>query len=97
MNNCVFHYEKHCGDKNSCFLQLLSRLTKDIVETYRICNPQFKYSEELNPKRFLTSPSAGVLNDGYDNENSDLILTVNCPLVNSETHRRLLSPLGFLV
>lgn len=67
---------------------LVSRLTKDIVETYRICNPQFNYSEELNPKRFLTSPSAGVLNDGYDNENSDLILTVNCALVNLDTHRR---------
>ncbi|KAI3762331.1 hypothetical protein L1987_52758 [Smallanthus sonchifolius] len=67
---------------------LVSRLTKGIVETYRICNPKFNYSEELNPKRFLTIPSAGVLNDGYDNENSDLILTVNCPLVNSETRRR---------
>nr|XP_043614835.1 dual specificity protein kinase YAK1 homolog [Erigeron canadensis] len=67
---------------------LVSRLTKDLVETYRICNPQFKYLEELNPKRFLTSPSAGVLNDGHDNANSDLILTVNQALVNSETHRR---------
>uniref|UniRef100_A0A6N2LYE9 Protein kinase domain-containing protein n=1 Tax=Salix viminalis TaxID=40686 RepID=A0A6N2LYE9_SALVM len=52
---------------------LVARLTKDIVETYQICNPQFKYSEELNPKRYLTSPSAGVLNDGHDNVNSDLI------------------------
>ncbi|KAK9050047.1 hypothetical protein SSX86_030984 [Deinandra increscens subsp. villosa] len=69
---------------------LVSRLTKDIVETYRICNPQFNYPDELNPKRFLTSPSAGVLNDGFDNENSDFILSVNCSLVNSETHRRYL-------
>ncbi|XP_043816000.1 dual specificity protein kinase YAK1 homolog isoform X2 [Manihot esculenta] len=67
---------------------LVARLTKDIVETYQICNPQFKYSEELNPKRYLTSPSIGVLNDGYDNVNSDLILTVNCALVNLETQRR---------
>ncbi|BAT75233.1 Dual specificity protein [Vigna angularis] len=56
---------------------LVARLTKEIVQTYKICNPQFKYSEDLNPKRFLTSPSVGVLNDGYDNVNSDLILTVN--------------------
>lgn len=69
-------------------MQLVARLTKDIVETYQICNPQFKYSEELNPKRYLTSPSIGVLNDGYDNVNSDLILTVNCALVNLETQRR---------
>ncbi|XP_039030188.1 dual specificity protein kinase YAK1 homolog isoform X1 [Hibiscus syriacus] len=67
---------------------LVARLTKDIIETYQICNSQFKYSEELNPKRYLTSPSAGVLNDGYDNANSDLILTVNFILINLETQRR---------
>ncbi|KAI8565314.1 hypothetical protein RHMOL_Rhmol03G0249300 [Rhododendron molle] len=67
---------------------MISRLTKDIVETYKICNPQFQYSEELNPKRFLTSPSIGVLNDGHDNANSDLILAVNLVLVNLETQRR---------
>lgn len=67
---------------------LVARLTKYIVETYRICNPQFSYSEELNPKRFLTSPSVGVLNDGYDNANSDLILSVNLELVNLDTKRR---------
>lgn len=67
---------------------LVVRLTKDIVETYQICNPQFSYSEELNPKRFLTSPSVGLSNDGCDNAKSDLILTVNYPLVNSETKRR---------
>nr|KJB82258.1 hypothetical protein B456_013G185200 [Gossypium raimondii] len=67
---------------------LVARLTKDIIETYQICNSQFKYSEELNPKRFLTSPSVGVLNDGYDNVNSDLILTVNFVLISLETQRR---------
>ncbi|TXG48787.1 hypothetical protein EZV62_024662 [Acer yangbiense] len=67
---------------------LVARLTKDIVETYQICNPQFKFSEDLNPKRYLTTPSVGVLNDGYDNANSDLILSVNYALVNLETHRR---------
>ncbi|KAL3837931.1 hypothetical protein ACJIZ3_022522 [Penstemon smallii] len=67
---------------------LVVRLTKDIVEIYQKCNPQFRYTEELNPKRFLTSPSAGLLNDGCDNANSDLILTVNYSMVNSETKRR---------
>ncbi|XP_042515124.1 dual specificity protein kinase YAK1 homolog [Macadamia integrifolia] len=67
---------------------LVARLTKDIVETYQICNPEFKFSEELNPKRFLTSPATGVLNDGHDNANSDLILTVNFVLVNVESQRR---------
>ncbi|TYH60162.1 hypothetical protein ES332_D08G274700v1 [Gossypium tomentosum] len=67
---------------------LVARLTKDVIETYQICNPKFKYSEELNPKWFLTSPSVGVLNDGHDNVNSDLILTVNFVLINLETRRR---------
>lgn len=67
---------------------LVARLTKEIVETYEICNPQFKYSEDLNPKRFLTTPSTGVLNDGYDNANSDLILTVNLVLIHVEKNRR---------
>uniref|UniRef100_A0A7N0UM87 Protein kinase domain-containing protein n=1 Tax=Kalanchoe fedtschenkoi TaxID=63787 RepID=A0A7N0UM87_KALFE len=67
---------------------LVTRLTKDIVETYQTCNPDFKYSEKLRLKRFLTTPSIGVQNDGYDNANSDLILTVNCALVNPTTQRR---------
>lgn len=66
----------------------MAKLTKDILETYQTCNPQFKYSEELNPKRFLTSPSVGVLNDGHDNANSDLILSVNLALVNLESQQR---------
>lgn len=69
-------------------MQLVARLTKDIIETYQICNPQFRYSEELNPKRYLTSPSIGVLNDGLDNVNSDLILSANYVLINLETQRR---------
>ncbi|CAA0820121.1 yeast YAK1-related gene 1 [Striga hermonthica] len=67
---------------------LVARLTKDIVEIYQICNPQFHYSTESNLKRFLTSPSTGLLNDGCDNANSDLILTPNYLLVNSETKQR---------
>ncbi|XP_038978107.1 dual specificity protein kinase YAK1 homolog isoform X1 [Phoenix dactylifera] len=67
---------------------LVARVTKDILETFQICNPNFKYSEALNPKRFLTNPSVGVLNDGHDNANSDLILHVNFVLVNMESKQR---------
>ncbi|XP_050226139.1 dual specificity protein kinase YAK1 homolog [Mercurialis annua] len=87
------HNEAVKGSKKEAFRvvvrkPLVARLTKDIIETYQICNPQFKFSEELNPKRYLTSPSIGVLNDGFDNANSDLILNVNFVLVNLETQRR---------
>ncbi|XP_010528678.1 PREDICTED: serine/threonine-protein kinase ppk15 [Tarenaya hassleriana] len=67
---------------------LVVKLTRDIVETYKICNPQFKYSGESNPKRYLTSPSVGVLNDGFDNSNSDLILGVNDVLASSDSQQR---------
>ncbi|KAJ6799573.1 dual specificity protein kinase YAK1 [Iris pallida] len=67
---------------------LVVRLTKDIVETFQLCNPNFKYTEALNPKRFLTNPSVGVANDGYDNSNSDLILHMNSVLVNVDTKQR---------
>ncbi|XP_072982972.1 dual specificity protein kinase YAK1 homolog isoform X1 [Typha latifolia] len=65
---------------------LVARLTNDIVQTLQICNPNFKYSEAFN-KRYLTNPSVGMLNDGYDNGNSDLILHVNFVLVNLKTKR----------
>lgn len=65
------------------------RLTRDLVETYKICDPQFKYIGELNPKRYLTTPSVGVLNDGFDNVNSDLILAVNDDFCSSDSRQRL--------
>uniref|UniRef100_M4FEG6 Protein kinase domain-containing protein n=1 Tax=Brassica campestris TaxID=3711 RepID=M4FEG6_BRACM len=64
------------------------RLTSGLVETYKICNPQFKYRGELNPKRYLTTPSVGVLNDGFDNVHSDLILAVNDDLSSSDSRQR---------
>ena len=82
-----------CSPSN---LQLVARLTKEIVQTYQTCNPQFKYSEDLNPKRFLTSPSDGVLNDGYDNVNSDLILTVNLVLNHLEKNKRFVIHISFV-
>ncbi|KAM0935279.1 putative dual-specificity kinase CMGC-DYRK-YAK family [Dioscorea sansibarensis] len=69
-------------------MPMVARLTRDIIYTYQLCNPNFKYSDALNPRRFLTNPSAGVLNDGFDNVNSDLILHANLELVNSESKQR---------
>ncbi|URD92041.1 Protein kinase domain [Musa troglodytarum] len=66
---------------------LVEKLTKGIVGTYRKCNPGFKYSNALNWKRFLTNPSTGVKNDGYDNAYSDLILYVNLVLCSGSKQR----------
>ncbi|XP_062220028.1 dual specificity protein kinase YAK1 homolog isoform X2 [Phragmites australis] len=66
----------------------VARLTTDIVQTFEKCNTEFKYSESLNPKRFLTYPAVPVHNDGLDNANSDLILYANLELVNKKSSRR---------
>jgi dual specificity protein kinase YAK1 len=57
--------------------QPLRRLTSYINDTYRICNPGFRYMSSLNPRRVLTKPAQGVHNQNYDNTNFDLILYVN--------------------
>jgi dual specificity protein kinase YAK1 len=74
--------------KTSCYLQLLIKLTKDVTETFLVCNPSFKYSESCNPKRYLTVPSVGVSNNGADNENHDLILYFGRVLANEDKTRR---------
>jgi hypothetical protein len=74
----------------SClFMQFVARLTTDIIQTFEKCNSEFKYSDSLNPKRFLTNPAVPVHNDGLDNANSDLILYVNLELINKESDGRL--------
>ncbi|ELR13981.1 protein kinase domain containing protein [Acanthamoeba castellanii str. Neff] len=55
----------------------LRRLTSYINDSYRICNPGFRYMSSLNPRRVLTKPAQGVHNQNYDNANFDLILYVN--------------------
>lgn len=46
--------------------------------TYKMCHPnQFAYNHSKNPRRVLTKPSEGKLNNGYDNEDSDYVLYVN--------------------
>ncbi|XP_047062078.1 dual specificity protein kinase YAK1 homolog isoform X2 [Lolium rigidum] len=66
------------------------RLTADIIQTFERCHPEFKYSEALNPKRFLTHPSTPVHNNGADNKYWDLILFVNQELLNETSNRRFI-------
>ncbi|CAM6088338.1 unnamed protein product [Calypogeia fissa] len=65
---------------------LVAKLTKDIAETYKACNPNITFS--VLPKRYLTEPWKGVYNDGQDNQDTDLILYVDFVLVNSESNIR---------
>ncbi|KAF9010538.1 kinase-like domain-containing protein [Cyathus striatus] len=72
------------------YLSPLRQLTTNIVETYHICNPQFRYESTHNPRRVLTKPSKPAHNEGYDNEDYDYILYVNDWLGTEEGHKYLI-------
>ncbi|KAI0312747.1 kinase-like domain-containing protein [Amylostereum chailletii] len=78
------------ADSSGAFLSPLRQLTTNIVDTYRICNPQFKYESGHNPRRVLTKPSKPAHNDGYDNDDYDYILYVNDWLGTEEGHKYLI-------
>jgi len=65
----------------------LRQLTTNILDTYRICNPQFRYESTHNPRRVLTKPSRPAHNDGYDNDDYDYILYVNDWLGSDDGHK----------
>ncbi|AAS51475.1 ACR249Cp [Eremothecium gossypii ATCC 10895] len=62
---------------NSKTVSPLIALTKSLIITYSLCSDEFSYQTSKNPKRLLTKPSEGKLNNGHDNINSDYILYVN--------------------
>ncbi|KIK67246.1 hypothetical protein GYMLUDRAFT_156550 [Collybiopsis luxurians FD-317 M1] len=72
------------------YLTPLQHLTTNILDTYRICNPQFRYESTHNPRRVLTKPSKPAHNEGYDNEDYDYILYVNDWLGTEEGHKYLI-------
>lgn len=60
-------------------------MTLGLVDIMRNCNPGFNYSPVImNPKRDLTQPSEGVLNNGYDNIDNDYILRVSDFVISPE-------------
>lgn len=71
--------------KKRSHLNLLGKLTVRIVDTFKHCNPRYNYQPVIMyPKRDLTYPSEGVLNNGYDNIDSDYILRVSDLIVTPE-------------
>jgi dual specificity protein kinase YAK1 len=71
------------------FMSPLNALTTHLASTYHFCNPEFNYQSSKNPRRVLTKPSEGKLNNGYDNAESDYILYVN-DILGVEDQRRYL-------
>ncbi|TCD69830.1 dual specificity protein kinase yak1 [Steccherinum ochraceum] len=77
-------------DADGTFLSPVRQLTTNIVQTYHICNPQFRYESTHNPRRVLTKPSKPAHNEGFDNEDYDYILYVNDWLGTDEGHKYLI-------
>ncbi|KDR75192.1 hypothetical protein GALMADRAFT_226853 [Galerina marginata CBS 339.88] len=75
---------------DGAYLSPLRQLTTNILDTYRICNPQFRYESAHNPRRVLTKPSKPAHNDGYDNDDYDYILYVNDWLGSDDGHKYLI-------
>jgi len=72
----------------------LRQLTTNILDTYRICNPNFRYESTHNPRRVLTKPSKPAHNDGYDNDDYDYILYVNDWLGSDDGHKYVIRFMG---
>ena len=73
--------KKRCRRKEG---HLVPKMLTKLVETIQKCNPRYGYLPLLNPKRDLTVPSEGVLNNGYDNIENDYILRVGDHVVTPE-------------
>ncbi|KAJ6587108.1 kinase-like domain-containing protein [Mycena vulgaris] len=72
------------------YLSPLRQLTTNLLDTYHICNPQFRYESTHNPRRVLTKPSKPAHNEGYDNDDYDYILYVNDWLGAEDGHKYLI-------
>ncbi|KAF8210574.1 hypothetical protein K438DRAFT_1809926 [Mycena galopus ATCC 62051] len=75
---------------DGAYLSPLRQLTTNLLDTYHICNPQFRYESAHNPRRVLTKPSKPVHNEGYDNDDYDYILYVNDWLGADDGHKYLI-------
>lgn len=71
----------------------LISLTSQIVDTFKLCNPDFHLTEKL-PQRVLTQPSEGVLNNGLDNKDGNMICRVHDVLTHGESKYTVLDLLG---
>ncbi|KAJ7497490.1 kinase-like domain-containing protein [Mycena latifolia] len=75
---------------DGAYLSPLRQLTTNLLDTYHICNPQFRYESAHNPRRVLTKPSKPAHNEGYDNDDYDYILYVNDWLGAEDGHKYLI-------
>jgi len=68
---------------------LTVRLSSQLASTYSKCSPRSSSAPQQLPpaRRVLTHPSAGVKNEGWDNEAHDLVLATGDVLINASGQR----------
>ena len=96
MDISVYPNRKIVDEINSIVRQrrnLLHCLTIEVVGTFKLCNKQFKAIDVL-PQRILTNPSEGLLNNGLDNADGNLICRVHDKLVNGPKNYTILDLVG---
>lgn len=76
-------------DSKNC----LYGLTVNICKTFKACNKDFNPIAQL-PQRVLTQPSEGVLNNGMDNSESNLVCKVHDELLSDHNSYTILDILG---
>lgn len=69
-------------------------LTSKILSTYKAANPNYRFFEEMKPRRELTEPNEGVTNEGRDNINNDLIVWVGDTITNGNNEYIVMDLLG---
>lgn len=65
--------EGECRDRG---VRPLLRLSVDVLDLFRTCNPLYAWTGQLQPRRVLTSPSKPGTVNSYDNVNNNLIMSV---------------------
>jgi len=78
-------------------------LTEKILKFYKSCSSSYSYEESMKPKRDLTIPNegrkifnVGVLNDGADNIENDLIVQVSDEIQCQDVKYKLIDLIGKL-
>ncbi|RYH28790.1 hypothetical protein EON65_10825 [archaeon] len=72
---------------------LLFAITAGLIRSYKKCNADFRPIETM-PQRILTNPPESVSNNGYDNQEANLICRVHDPLVSTDKTYIILDLLG---
>ena len=74
-------------------IKIIKALTVEILGTFNVCNPEFRAIHKL-PQRILTNPSEGLMNNGMDNEEANLVCRVHDKIICRKDTYTILDLLG---